>query len=124
MFAVIADIMPTTPTQHMAPPGTRCPDSTIFSAPLGAARAGVPIRGLRLAYFSPSTSMAAVDATDVQVFCELAFKEMGFIAQGERQLGPAAISRKLGLDEKTVRLRIQRMEETGFIKYYQATPEL
>jgi DNA-binding Lrp family transcriptional regulator len=68
--------------------------------------------------------MAAMDATDVRVFCELAFKEMGFIAPGEQQIGPAAISRKLGLDEKTVRLRIQKMEETGFIKYYQATPEL
>ncbi len=65
-----------------------------------------------------------MDATDVRVFCELAFKETGFSPPGERELTPAAISRKLGLDEKTVRGRIRRMEETGFIKYYQATPDL
>lgn len=65
-----------------------------------------------------------MDATDVRVFCELAFKEMGFSAPAEHQLGPAAIARKLGVDEKTVRLRIRKMEESGFIKYYQATPDL
>jgi DNA-binding Lrp family transcriptional regulator len=65
-----------------------------------------------------------MDAADVRIFCELAFKEMAGGASAEKHLGPAAISRKLALDEKTIRLRIRRMEETGFIKYYQATPEL
>lgn len=49
---------------------------------------------------------------------------MGAGTAAERELGPAAISRKLSVDEKTVRLRIRKMEESGFIKYYQATPEL
>jgi len=30
----------------------------------------------------------------------------------------------LGLDEKTVRLRIRKMEREGFIQYYQAIPNL
>src|SRR3989304_4489388 len=41
-----------------------------------------------------------------------------------KPLTPPEIARKLRLDEKTVRLRVRRMEESGFIKYYQATPEL
>jgi DNA-binding Lrp family transcriptional regulator len=35
-----------------------------------------------------------------------------------------AIGKKLGLDEKTVRTRIKKMEDNGFIKYYQAMPSL
>jgi len=65
-----------------------------------------------------------MDAKDVRIFCELAFKEMGSRAFAERHLSPAGIAKKLGLDEKTVRLRLKKMEEAGFIKYYQVTPEL
>ncbi|HLB68320.1 MAG TPA: Lrp/AsnC family transcriptional regulator [Thermoplasmata archaeon] len=65
-----------------------------------------------------------MDAKDVRIFCELAFKEMGSRAFTERHPSPAGIARKLGLDEKTVRLRVKKMEEAGFIKYYQVTPEL
>ncbi len=60
----------------------------------------------------------------MRIFCELAFKDIGSQGPSEEKASPAAISRKLDLDEKTVRLRIRKMEETGFIKYYQATPEL
>jgi DNA-binding Lrp family transcriptional regulator len=35
-----------------------------------------------------------------------------------------SIGRKLGIDEKTVRLRVRKMEDNGFIKYYQAMPTL
>ena len=65
-----------------------------------------------------------MDAKDVRIFCELAFKAMGSRAFAERHLSPAGIAKKLGLDEKTVRLRVKKMEEAGFIKYYQLTPEL
>ena len=65
-----------------------------------------------------------MDAKDVRIFCELAFREMSPRAFTERHLSPAGIARKLGLDEKTVRLRVKKMEAAGFIKYYQATPEL
>jgi len=65
-----------------------------------------------------------LDATDVRIFCELAYPDTGSRAFTRKPLTPAEIARKLRLDEKTVRLRVRRMEESGFIKYYQATPEL
>jgi len=65
-----------------------------------------------------------MDAKDVRIFCELAFREMGFRAITPRPLSPAGIAKRLGLDEKTVRLRVKKMEEAGFIKYYQVTPDL
>ena len=65
-----------------------------------------------------------MDAKDVRIFCELAFKEMGSRAFIQKPLSPAGIAKKLRLDEKTVRLRVKKMEEAGFIKYYQVTPEL
>lgn len=65
-----------------------------------------------------------MDAKDVRILCELAFREMGSRAFTPRPLSPAGIAKKLGLDEKTVRLRVKKMEQGGFIKYYQVTPEL
>jgi DNA-binding Lrp family transcriptional regulator len=65
-----------------------------------------------------------VDATDVRIFCEMAFKYANYTAFTERHASPTEISKKLGLGEKTVRLRVRKMEEEGFIKYYQAIPNL
>jgi DNA-binding Lrp family transcriptional regulator len=42
----------------------------------------------------------------------------------KRHPSAADLGKKLGLDTKTVRARINRMEDSGFIKYYQATPNL
>ena len=39
-------------------------------------------------------------------------------------MSPTEIGRKLSLDEKTIRARIKKMEDDGFIKYYQAMPSL
>jgi DNA-binding Lrp family transcriptional regulator len=39
-----------------------------------------------------------------------------------RRPNPKEIGRKLGVDEKTVRLRTRKMENEGFIQYYQAIP--
>ena len=65
-----------------------------------------------------------MDATDVKIFCEMAFKESDYDSFADRHVSPSAIGRRLGLDEKTVRARIRSMEEAGFIKYYQALPNL
>ena len=54
----------------------------------------------------------------------MAFSDLSSGEFAERHTSPAGIARKLGLDEKTVRLRVKKMEEAGFIKYYQATPDL
>ena len=65
-----------------------------------------------------------MDAKDVRIFCELAFRRHGFISVNEKRVGPSEIAKRVGLDEKTVRVRVKKMEDEGFIKYYQATPSL
>src|SRR6266571_7026360 len=63
-----------------------------------------------------------MDAKDVRIFCEIAFKNPGMNEIGGREISPLGIGRSLGLDEKTVRVRVKRMEQDGFIKKYQAIP--
>ncbi len=65
-----------------------------------------------------------MDAKDVRIFCEIAFKGLDYDSFTDRRVSPLAIGRKLGLDEKTVRVRVRKMEDEGFIKYYQAMPSL
>ncbi|MDA4111181.1 MAG: Lrp/AsnC family transcriptional regulator [Thaumarchaeota archaeon] len=65
-----------------------------------------------------------MDAKDVRIFCEMAFTDWIYGSWASRRPGSSAISKKLGLDEKTVRLRVKKMEESGFIKYYQVIPNL
>ncbi len=65
-----------------------------------------------------------MDAKDVRIFCEIAFKGLDYDSFTDRRVSPSAIGRKLGLDEKTVRVRVKKMEDEGFIKYYQAIPNL
>jgi len=65
-----------------------------------------------------------LDAKDVRIFCEIAFRDLSYNATTQRHVSPTEIGKKLGLDEKTVRARIKKMEEDGFIKYYQAMPSL
>ncbi len=65
-----------------------------------------------------------MDSTDMRIFCEMAFTDAGYEEFEERHPSAADLGKKLGLDKKTVRVRVKRMEESGFIKYYQATPNL
>jgi len=65
-----------------------------------------------------------MDANDVRIFCEMAFKGIEYETFTDRRVSPLSIARKLGLDEKTVRVRVSKMELEGFIKYYQAIPSL
>ena len=65
-----------------------------------------------------------MDATDVRIFLEMGFKDPGHQGLMDRQASPSTIGKKLKLDEKTVRIRVKRMEDEGFIKYYQAIPSL
>src|SRR5262249_51469676 len=51
-----------------------------------------------------------------------AFKNPSINELGNREISPSVIGRNLGLDEKTVRVRIRKMEDDGFIKNYQAIP--
>ena len=63
-----------------------------------------------------------MDAKDVRIFCEIAFRDLSYNASTQRHISPTEIGRKLALDEKTIRARIKKMEDDGFIKYYQAMP--
>jgi len=65
-----------------------------------------------------------LDSIDVRIFCEMAFGDPGYEEFEERHPSAADLGKKLGLDKKTVRVRVNRMEESGFIKYYQTTPNL
>ncbi len=65
-----------------------------------------------------------MDAVDVRIFVDMAFKDPGFRESAERQASASTIGKRLKLDEKTVRVRVKRMEDEGFIKYYQAVPSL
>ena len=65
-----------------------------------------------------------MDSTDVRIFCEMAFGDPGYEEFEERHPSAADLGKKLGLDKKTVRARVNRMDESGFIKYYQTTPNL
>lgn len=65
-----------------------------------------------------------MDSTDVRIFCEMAFREVSYKVSSDRHVSPAEIGKRLGLDEKTVRVRVRKMESSGFIKYYQAMPNL
>lgn len=65
-----------------------------------------------------------MDALDVRIFCEMGFKYIDYDRYTERRISPKEIGKNLGVAEKTVRLRVRRMEEDGFIRYYQAMPNL
>ena len=60
----------------------------------------------------------------MRIFCEMAFMDPTYEEFEERHPSAAELGKKLSLDKKTVRVRVNRMEESGFIKYYQATPNL
>jgi len=65
-----------------------------------------------------------LDSIDARIFCEIAFQELSYKTFVERHVSPAEIGKKLDLDEKTVRIRVRRMENSGFIKYYQVHPNI
>jgi DNA-binding Lrp family transcriptional regulator len=54
----------------------------------------------------------------------MAFRDLGYGGISTRDVSPSDVASRLRMDKKTVRLRIKKMEDTGFIKYYQATPDL
>jgi DNA-binding Lrp family transcriptional regulator len=65
-----------------------------------------------------------LEVLDVRIFCEMGFKYFDYDRYSERRISPTQIGKTLGVSEKTVRLRVKKMEDGGFIKYYQAMPNL
>lgn len=64
-----------------------------------------------------------MDSLDVLIFCEMSFKYFDYPGH-QRRPSPTAIGQKLGVDERTVRLRTKKMQKDGFIQYYQTIPNL
>lgn len=64
-----------------------------------------------------------MDRNDVLIFCEMGFKYLDYPGKTRRP-SSKLIGKKLGLAERTVRLRIRRMEREGFIRNYVAIPNL
>jgi DNA-binding Lrp family transcriptional regulator len=65
-----------------------------------------------------------LDSMDVRIFVEMAFRDPSYEEFEQRHPSAAELGKKLGVDKKTVSTRINRMEESGFIRYYQTTPNL
>lgn len=62
-----------------------------------------------------------MDELDFQIFRGIGFRPYGPHSGDPSRLDPWKIAKKLGVDGKTVKLRLKRMEK-GFIKYYQVYP--
>jgi DNA-binding Lrp family transcriptional regulator len=65
-----------------------------------------------------------MDANDIRIFCALAITGPPDAIRARSPGTLRGVARDLKLDEKTVRLRLRRMEEESFIKYYQVAPDL
>lgn len=64
-------------------------------------------------------TLPKLDLLDFQIFRSMRFSPS---AGDLNMLDPWSIGRQLGVDGKTVKLRIRKMEKQGFIKYYQIYP--
>lgn len=65
-----------------------------------------------------------MDATDIRIVREMGIRPYGRSPRNPESLREAAIARRLGLDLKTVKGRIERMEGTGFLRGYEIVPNL
>ena len=63
-----------------------------------------------------------MDLVDLKIFRSLGFLPYGYDAADFSRLNPWVIARKIGVDGSTVKLRLKRMEENGFIHYFQVYP--
>lgn len=67
---------------------------------------------------------ACVDATDIRIVREMGLRPYGPRPQDPESVRDAAIARRLALDLKTVKARIERMSEVGFLRGHQIVPNL
>ncbi len=62
-----------------------------------------------------------VDRTDIQIFCEMGYKNLDYAARNRRP-SPRRIGKRLDLHERTIRRRVRKMEDEGFIESYESLP--
>jgi DNA-binding Lrp family transcriptional regulator len=63
-----------------------------------------------------------MDRLDLKIFLAMGARYYTFQGGVERQLNLSFIAKQLGVNPDTVRARIKKLEESGFIKYYQIFP--
>jgi len=63
-----------------------------------------------------------MDILDIRIFCEMGFKYHPPAGLLDRRPSIGSIAKHLDIDTRTVKVRIKRLEQEGFIKYYQAVP--
>lgn len=69
-----------------------------------------------------TTLLPNLDQLDFLIFRSMGFRPYSPQASGLIMLDPWSIGRKLGVDGKTVKSRMRKMQKLGFIKYYQIYP--
>lgn len=63
-----------------------------------------------------------MDELDFRIFASLGFRPFGLGCGDLSRLNPWVIAKKLGADGNTVKLRLQKMRKSGFIRYFQIYP--
>src|SRR5579872_2468533 len=63
-----------------------------------------------------------MDQLDFKIFKALGYRPYGPNAGDLSRLSPWVIAKKVGADGKTVKLRLNKMKKSGFIKYFQIYP--
>ena len=63
-----------------------------------------------------------MDYLDLQIFRSLGFLPYGHSSGDLSRLNPWVIAKKVGADGKTVKLRLNKMRKSGFIRYFQIYP--
>jgi len=65
---------------------------------------------------------AAVDFLDLKIVRTMGFRPYGPRQQNLSHMKPSFVAAQLGVEPETVKSRLARMEESGFIRFYQVYP--
>lgn len=65
-----------------------------------------------------------MDATDIRIVREMGLRPYGAKPRDPEAVREAEIARRLAVDVKTVKARVDRMREAGFLRGYQIVPNL
>src|SRR3990170_3117538 len=63
-----------------------------------------------------------MDSLDLKIVREMGFRPYGNRPQDPEAFKPSYLAKRTGVEPETVKARLARMEETGFIRFYQVYP--
>ena len=82
--------------------------------------------GGRIVYFIPEPlrgdGIGNLDELDFKIFKSVEFRPFGPSSGDLSRLNPWVIAKKVGADGNTVKLRLDKMKKSGFIRYFQVYP--